>query len=415
MRLRYSAYTASKLARSKDEIVRQFEERLAEGFDAVLVSTYLMYYPHCVAIADLCRNKDIPVILGGPYFSASEVAAQWIDMPGITALVGGEVEPYLCHLVDDAVAKRPVDQIPGVWKKNGGLSLHAPPLTDLDSLPFPDYSPFPWARYPNKIVPLITGRGCGWGVCSFCSDVTSTVGRTFRSRSPANVLAELTHQNARHNCDLFVFTDLKLNSCLNVWHGLLESMQHVVAGARWIGAVHVGTHGDNGLSLDELKQARRSGMVRLTTGLESGSQRILDGMAKGANLDTSSRFLTHAKESDISVRATMIVGYPGEEPKDVDLTTTFLSEHENCIERIKLNRLNIMSGTQLAKLVANKPQKFPDVVVKSTNHRQAHIRHHFLASEDPEYRRAISRLLKVVHRINRKSVEHAASDFEGVM
>ena len=62
--------------------------------------------------------------------------------------------------------------------------LNAPPLADLDRLPFPDYSQFPWSKYPNIIVPMITGRGCGWGVCTFCSDVTSTAGRRFRSRSP---------------------------------------------------------------------------------------------------------------------------------------------------------------------------------------------------------------------------------------
>jgi biotin synthase-like enzyme len=192
-------------------------------------------------------------------------------------------------------------------------------------------------------------------------------------------------------------------------------MQHVVPGARWIGAVHVGVHGDNGLSFNELKQARESGMVRLTTGFESGSQRILDGMVKGTNLDVTSRFLIHAKRAGISIRTTMIIGYPGEEVSDIDLTTEFLKEHENCIERIKLNRLQIKSGTQFARLVARKVKKFPDIVVNSANHRQAHVYHHFKPTEDAGYRRAISRLLRVVHRINRKPLVKAARDFEGVM
>jgi radical SAM superfamily enzyme YgiQ (UPF0313 family) len=138
-------------------------------------------------------------------------------------------------------------------------------------------------------------------------------------------------------------------------------------------------------------------------------------MVKGTNLDVTSRFLIHAEQAGISVRTTMIIGYPGEKPSDVDLTTEFLKEHENCIERIKLNRLQIKSGTQFAKLVVRKAKKFPDIVVKSANHRQAHVYHHFKSTEDPDYRRAISRLLKVVHRINRKPLVKAARDFEGVM
>lgn len=416
LRSRYSAHTASKLARSKDAIVRQFELRLNEGFDIVLVSTYLMYHPHCVAIAEACRARGIPLILGGPYFSAEDVAEKWLDIPGVTALIGSEVELHLCQLVDRIIARQAINDIQGVWQKKGGdIFLDAPPLSALDSLPFPDYSLFPWSKYPNKIVPIITGRGCGWGVCLFCSDVTSTAGRTFRTRSPENVLAELKYQQERYNCRLFVFTDLKLNSNLEVWRALLERMQTVAPGARWIGSVHVGIHGDNGLSLTELRQARESGMVRLTTGLESGSQRILEKMVKGTDLEVTSRFLFDAREAGISVRTTMIIGYPGEMASDVDQTTEFLKDHSSCLDRINLNRMQIMSGTQFARQVSRKPARFPDVVVNSANHQQAQIHHHFRPTEDPDYRKAISRLLAVVHRINRKPLAEAARDFEGVM
>ena len=415
IRSRYSAYTASKLARSKDEIVRQFERQLDSHFDAVLVSTYLMYHQHCVAMGEICRNRGVPMILGGPYFSAQEVAKEWMDIPGLTVLVGGEIEGQLCQLVDRVVTKGPIHNVHGIWQKNGSLHLDAPPLVDLDSLPFPDYSCFPWSKYPNSIVPLITGRGCGWGVCLFCSDVTSTAGRTFRSRSPGNVLAEIAYQHVRHDCRLFVFTDLKLNSNLAVWRAIIEKMQSVAPRARWIGAVHVGVHGENGLSLHELRQARESGLVRVTTGLESGSQRILNGMVKGTSLDVTSRFLMHARRAGISVRTTVITGYSGEKPSDVDLTTEFLQAHKTCIERIQLNRFQVMSGTQFAKLVVQKPWKYPDTTIESANHRQAQIYHHFSPTKDPAYRRAISRLLKVVHCINRKPLEINARDFEGVM
>ena len=115
----------------------------------------------------------------------SEVAREWMDIPGLSALVGGEIEPHLCELVRRVIGRESTADLPGVWSREGeAIFLNAPPLADLDRLPFPDYSQFPWSKYPNTIVPIITGRGCGWGVCTFCSDVTSTVGRTFRSRSP---------------------------------------------------------------------------------------------------------------------------------------------------------------------------------------------------------------------------------------
>ncbi len=415
-RSRYAAYTGSRLARSKHSIVAEFSRRLDQGFDAVLVSTYLMYYPHCAAIGEVCRERNIPLLLGGPYFADADVAREWIGLPGLTALVGGEVEPHLCELVRRIVAGESPGDMPGVWSaQSGRLSLNAPPLTDLDRLPFPDYSQFPWSRYPNTIVPIITGRGCGWGVCTFCSDVTSTAGRTFRSRSPQNVLDEIAHQHARHGAQMFVFTDLKLNSDLSMWRTLCSEFQSTVPRARWIGSVHVGKKGENGLTSAELRQARAAGMVRLTTGFESGSQRILNRMAKGVDLEVTSRFLEEAYAADISVRMTMIAGYPGEEPADVDATTRFLERHERFIERISFNRLRIMTGTRLAQRLEQRPEKYPGVSDIVAHHRDAYVDHTYAATAEPEYRRAISRLLGVVHRINRKPLRSDARDFEGVM
>jgi anaerobic magnesium-protoporphyrin IX monomethyl ester cyclase len=417
VRARYAAYRASQLARSKGSIVADFSRQLDKGYDAVLVSTYLMYYEHCVAVAEVCRERGVPLILGGPYFAPLEVAREWLGIPGVTVLVGGEIEPHLCELVRRVVAREPVDDLPGVWSQKAPTpSMHAPPLIALDNLPFPDYVDFPWSKYPNTIVPLITGRGCGWGVCTFCSDVTSTSGRTFRSRSPENVLSELEQQHRRHDARLFVFTDLKLNSNLAMWHRLGLEVQSRVPGARWIGAVHVGSHGDNGLSPDELRQARAGGMVRLTTGFESGSQRLLEKMVKGVDLAVTSRFLGAAHEAGISVRMTMFTGFPGEEAADIDETTAFLKKHERFIERLPIYRLQLMSGTRLAQLVdQDRRGKYAQLTDLVPNHRQALIEHSYALASDRTYRKAVLNLLNVVHQINRKPLRESARDFEGVM
>src|SRR5205814_1832419 len=257
---------APKLARDGDTVAAEFERRLLRDRpDAVLISTYLMYMPLVRQLAAICKRAAVPVLVGGPYFAERAVAKDWLEIEGIAGLVGGEVEPYLLEIVSALTAERDLSPYPGVWVPGKTDANIAPPLNELDSLPFPDYTDFPWERYPNRIIPIITGRGCGWGVCSFCSDVTSTAGRTFRTRSPENVLAELHHQSQTHQAKLFAFTDLKLNSSLPMWRALLENFQQIVPGAEWIAAVHVGAREPNGLSADERKQARRAGMTRLTT------------------------------------------------------------------------------------------------------------------------------------------------------
>ncbi len=391
---------------------------LVDRPDAVLMSSYLMYRPHVEAMCLMCEELGIPAIVGGPYFAAPEVAEPWIDIPGQLGIVGGELELELPGIVGAMTNGRDMSKYPGLWRRDGGGRLcgeATPPLRRLDEVPVPDFADFPWDTYPNRIVPVLTGRGCGWGQCTFCSDVTSTAGRTYRSRDAVAVLDEIRQQHERYGAKLFVFTDLKLNSDLRVWRAILGGMQDAAPGSRWIGAVHVNASGDHGMGADDLKAAYASGCVRLTTGLESGSQRMLDLMKKGADLPTTSRFLRDAAAAGISMRCTMILGYPGEQAPDVRATDTFLREHHDAIERVSLNRFQIMSGTPIEHALREHPQDFPQLTQITINHEVAQVGHHLQVTEDRGYRKAVMRLLESVHAINRKPLREQAQDFIGVM
>ncbi len=280
------------------EAVRQV---LTQDVDVLLISAYSMYRNVCQAICADAQAKGIPVVAGGPMFSVPEIAEAWLAVSGISGVFAGEPDGDLPEIIEAVLSGRD-GHIAGLYISSPrGMR---PPLTDLDSVPFPDYSDFPWERYPNKIVPMMTGRGCGWGVCTFCSDVYTTSGRSFRSRSPGNVLDEMTHQAATHETKIFTFLDLKLNSDLDVWRCLISDAQKAVPDCEWTASLHVNVTGENGLSLDELMRARSAGLSRITTGLESGSQRILNSMAKGTNPKALSQFVRHAWKAGISVRMT---------------------------------------------------------------------------------------------------------------
>jgi radical SAM superfamily enzyme YgiQ (UPF0313 family) len=411
--------SAPDLARQAEGVAAAFGKRL-DAFrpDAVLVSTYLMYQPLCRRMASACKARGVPVLIGGPYFHAAEVAADWIDIDGVSGIVGGEVEHRLPEIVEAMVAGKNLSRVPGIWTRGSdGRATWTPPtpLDDLDRLPFPDYGDFPWERYPNRIVPIITGRGCGWGACTFCSDITSTAGRTFRTRSPQNVLAEIEAQYRDHGTRLFAFVDLKLNSSPPMWDALLDRFQTVAPGAQWIAAVHVAADGQDGLNSERIRAAAAAGMVRLTTGLESGSQRVLDKMAKGTDLAMTSRVLRDARAAGISVRTTMIVGYPGEEAADVAASAQFVEQHADCIERVTVNRFQIMTGTHVHRAIERHPERFATVTGVRSNPRLAQLQHHYAPSGGRGYRREAYGLLRAAHRINRRPLMARAREFEGVM
>jgi anaerobic magnesium-protoporphyrin IX monomethyl ester cyclase len=400
--------------RSARRITQLFENVELEEFDVVLVSTYLLYYDVCADLGRRCQVAGVPLVIGGSYFANAEVARAWLDLPGLTALVGGEIEGELPALVRAVVGRSDLSGFAGVWLPDG-RGAPRPPLAELDAIPFPDYADFPWAAYPHRIVPLITGRGCGWGVCSFCSDVTSTAGRTFRSRSPENVLGEIAHQSRKHETSLFTFTDLKLNSRLEMWQALIEEFPRLAPDPRWIASVHVASRQPNGLDGPTLLRARRAGLARLTTGLESGSQRVLDRLKKGTDLGTTSRFLHDAAAAGISVRVTMIHGSPGEDVQDIEASAEFLERHQPVIDRVSLNRFQLRMGPTVLQRYDADPASFPSIRAPRRNARLALVEHEQAAATGREYRHAVARLLRSVHRINRKRLAPRARPFEGVM
>jgi anaerobic magnesium-protoporphyrin IX monomethyl ester cyclase len=385
--------------------------------DLILISAYSMYYEVCAQICKIAGNDNVPVVIGGPYFNYFEISNKWLEISGISAIFSGEPENYLVKIVEALGCGTKPDQVPGLSLPGCASSAQAPPLENLDSLPFPDYSDFPWDLYPNRIVPMMTGRGCGWGVCTFCSDVVTSAGRGFRTRSPGNVIDEMRYQSDRYKTNTFTFLDLKLNSDLSVWHELAYSSQSAVPNCIWTASLHANANASNhdGLSASELKNARAGGLVRLTTGLESGSARVLNSMGKGTNPEVLSQFIRYAAEAGISVRLTAIVGYPGETGDDVKATADFLDGHYDYVDRVVLNRLAIQPGTPLHHRVVSKPDKFPQITDLKFDKDTAMFDHFNATFTEKNHRRAMLKLMYSVHKINRKPRLGSSAFFEGVM
>jgi anaerobic magnesium-protoporphyrin IX monomethyl ester cyclase len=198
--------------RPRAAVTAAVDRALAEGADAVLLSAYLEHFHTVKGIGRIAARRGVPVLLGGPMFNLPGVADEWRALPGVSAVVGGEVEFYLAEMVAALAAGESLARFPGVTLPDGTRSAPAEPLRPLDGALFPDFDDFPWDRYPNRIVPVLAGRGCQWDKCTFCSDVISASGRKFRSRSVESVLVECQVQAERHAARDFMFLDLKLNS-----------------------------------------------------------------------------------------------------------------------------------------------------------------------------------------------------------
>ena len=400
--------------RPRAAVLAAVERALSDGADAVLLSAYLEHYHTVKSIGRIAAKRGVPVLLGGPMFNLLEVAGEWRALPGINAVVGGEVEFHLAAMVEALVSGRSLAGFPGVILPDGTTAVPAPPLRPLDGALFPDFDDFPWDRYPTRIVPILAGRGCQWDKCTFCSDVISASGRKFRSRSVASVLVEMQVQAERYNSRDFMFLDLKLNSYPDMLRGIARDLRKYVRGAQWIGTVHVDQRRDNGLSRRDLFAAAAGGMRRISFGLESGSQRLLDSMQKGCTVEANEAFLRNAHDAGISVRCTMFKGYPGETAEDMEATADFLERNARYIDRIRFNDFSVPLNTPIHRTLMQKADDPELLRLTRLDPRHAKARY------KPQgvtlaYRRAKGRALAVVYEVNRKRLRSTARQFDGLM
>ena len=279
----------------------------------------------------------------------------------------------------------------------------------------PDFTDFPFDRYRMRVVPAMTGRGCQWNRCMFCNDIVTASGRTFRTRSVESVLYELEEQMRRHDATNFIFLDIKLNSNPRMLRGIAENLRRHVPGAQWVGTVHVDKRPDNGLSKEDLRAYVRGGMRRVSFGLESGSQRLLDAMDKGCLVERNAQFIRDASNAGLSVRCTMFKGFPGETREDLMETARFLEDNADHIDRIRFNDFSLMENTRIMDKVRNEPESIPGLKVLRDDPVRCKTRYVNVDTRSRGYRSAKNRVLNIVHQINKKEVRRTARAFDGLM
>ena len=144
-------------------------------------------------------------------------------------------------------------------------------------------------------------------------------------------------------------------------------------------------------------------MTRISFGLETASQRLLDDMQKGTTVARLDQFVNDVKAAGISLRATMFIGYRDENADDLRQTHEFLVKNQDCFERIKLCRFQIYDLTPIKSELS--PQEQQNLHARQINHQ-------YLNSD---YLREKKKILRIVNKINSKRLSEDARAFDGVM
>jgi radical SAM superfamily enzyme YgiQ (UPF0313 family) len=263
------------------------------------------------AVAIRERHPRAHIVVGGPH--ATPLASEMLrHVPEIDTVALGESEPAFAELIERLTTGQPTQGIAGTaFRKSGKIELggHREPIGELDDLASPhDY-------FDTHI--LMTSRGCPWA-CTFCGAET-TWGRGFRGQSVSYVLDAIERATSRLPVKMIQIKDDTFTTnkkrVMELCHGIRERRLAFF----WSCDTRVDL-----LTEPLLREMRLAGCERLSLGVESGSQTILDKIDKKITTAEIIESTELAKKFGIRVRYYMMLGNRGETADTFKETLAFL-------------------------------------------------------------------------------------------
>ena len=325
--------------RYETEIAPWIRPRLMQLVDEALGSnpcvlglSLATMFSRCVAqefVQEVRRLRPNTVIVAGGTGVSGRAERAPFARNGVDFFVQGDGEQALLAIVEHVAAGRPLHDLcsePGVipWRATSGdpyeLFTPRPFLPDLAELPFPTFEELDLNRYQQ--VAVMMSRGCP-RKCQFCEN--RTVSGPFRCM-PAERAFEAMAYHVQRGHHTFEFNDVIMNSDVANLERLADLIIAAGWSIRWSGSVSARKE----MTLPLLAKLRKSGVERLSYGIESFSPDVLRLMKKGRDVQVALDVLQRTREAGIKAHIFLITGFPGE-------TEEHLRDTMNTISRVQGN------------------------------------------------------------------------------
>lgn len=216
-------------------------------------------------------------------------------------------------------------------------------IKDLDSIPFPARHLLQLDKYSliddygSKMATIMSSRGCPYG-CTYC--YKGIFGRTYRQRSPENIVEEIKYCINRFGYRSFYFIDDLFTLNVENVEGLTSAIKKEGLNIRWQCLARV-----NNAKLSVFKHMKESGCYKVHFGIESGDQNILNKVKKGITLDQTRNAIRICKEAGIRTKGYFMIGMPGDTIETMQNTLNFAIELE--MDDIMFSVTTPFPGTEL--------------------------------------------------------------------
>ncbi|MBN1779896.1 radical SAM protein [bacterium] len=249
--------------------------------------------------------------------------------PELDFALVGEYDRTVPELADALDNPEPVHGV-AFLKADGTVRFagRRPVIEDLDTLPFVsevyrkylDVRDYFYGLAQHPMIQILSSRGCPFR-CSFCQYPQTMGGRTYRVRSPENVVAELEFigREMPEIREIFIEDDtftVDKKRVERICDLILEKQLKLV----W------SCNARADVPYETLAKMKAAGCRLLVVGYESGNEGILKNIEKGITLKQSREFAKAAKKLGLRVFGCFIVGLTGETRETIEETFHFARE-----------------------------------------------------------------------------------------
>ena len=259
------------------------------------------------------NNPNAKIIIGGPYASSQpEEVLERLPEADIASF--GDGEYTFADTVDALTSGKNLVEVLGIaWRAGDGeikKNNPRPRILDLDTLPLPAKEVFDHGYYKPRWFAygsMIASRGCPFR-CTICQPILNNLSQ-YRVRKPKFVVDEMEHWHKNFGVNHFCFEDSEL-LISKAW--ALNFSEEVIKRGINNKVTFEGNARLHQLDDDVLKKIAEAGCVKMNTGIESASQRVLDILKKDINLEKDLPRFNKIKEYGMDSHAWIIIGVPGE-------------------------------------------------------------------------------------------------------
>lgn len=328
---------ADLLAATESEKKNPFAAIFAERFVPELASLQLdlagvsvVYSDQIIPALTLARLlkealPQLPIVIGGEVFSKI-LRLPEVRLAPLFEFVDGFVLDDARRPLTALCDGTPLEEIPGIVTKDRSEPISRMParLESIDSFGTPDFGDLPMTRYfaPPHVMPLLSGKGCQYSQCLFCSE---SYAKDYAPQSLDLVVATMEKLVREHGARGITFADVDIPP--NRLSALADRMIERRIEVTWSCYARLTSR----MNQELIAKIARAGCRRIYFGFESASQRILKLMRKGTQIARVPEILRACWTVGISPHLFSFVGFPGETREEAALTADFFVTHHEHI------------------------------------------------------------------------------------